>query len=362
MKEKLGILTFHRAQNYGAVLQAYALSECINKLGKYEAEVIDYRSKAIEDTYKPFHVVGNKTIKNIIIMLLTARASREKKRKFDQFRSKYLKMSKNSYSREEMAETLKYYSTFITGSDQVFNDVCAGFDATYFLDFVNNSSKKNSYAASFGFSEIPEDKKAIYKKRLEDFNKLSVRENAAKTIVKDLLNRDAQVNIDPTFLLEKKEWEKIAVKPKENKYILVYLLQPSETIFEHVRKLSELTGCKPILMHLHFFKNNGIKQITTASPEEYLGYFKYADYIVTNSFHGTAFSIIFHKKFMTEYQTTAAARNSRQENLLRTFGLLDRVLSDQHGIDEITKEIDYTQVEELIEAERKNAIEFIKEI
>lgn len=362
MKEKLGILTFHRAQNYGAVLQAYALSECINQMGKYDAEVIDYKSKDIEDTYKPFHVVGDKTIKNIIIMLLTANASRIKKIKFDQFRNKYLKMSEKSYTRNEIADISNQYSTFITGSDQVFNDVCAGFDPTYFLDFVNDSSKKNSYAASFGFSKIPDDKVDIYKQRLQDFNRLSVRENAAKEIVRELLNRNAEVHIDPTFLLNQKEWEKLAVKPKEEKYILIYLLQPTETIFEHVRKLSKITGCKPILMHLHFFKNNGIKQVTTASPEEYLGYFKYADYIVTNSFHGTAFSIIFHKKFMTEYQTTAAARNSRQENLLKTFGLLDRVVSKEHEIDEILQEIDYENVEQLIEKERKNAIEFIKKI
>ncbi len=363
---KIGIITFHRALNYGAVLQAYALSETISQIDSaVDAEVIDYRSPYIEGGYKPFTIVGETNIKNIIIALLTMRGRIVKRKKFDQFASKYVRISKKSYRREQLTEANEEYQSFITGSDQVFNDVCTGFDKSYFLDFVSQDLKKNSYAASFGFERIPNGLENDYKMLLQNFNRLSVREEAGKKIIYDLLGRESYLHIDPTFLLGKDEWSKVAVKPKETKYILVYLLQPSKTIFDFVDKLSKKTGCTPLLMHLHFFKPNGIKQIVTAGPDEFLGYFANAEYVVTNSFHGTAFSTIFNKKFFVEYQTTAAARNSRQKNLLQLLGLENRVISkdtEAELLNNLDAPIDYTNVEKIISKEREKSKDYLEQI
>lgn len=362
---RIGILTFHRALNYGAVLQAYALSETLSRNEDIQAEIIDYRCKYIEDCYKPLVIVGGINIKNAIIAILTMRSRIVRRKKFDHFLNNALKKSENHYSRAELAGINDVYDCFITGSDQVFNDVCTGMDKSYFLDFVANSEKKFSYAASFGFEQIPSQYRDLYKQLLSDFEDISVREEAGRGIVRDLLGREVRVNIDPVFLLGREDWKKIAKKPKENNYILLYLLQPSESIIQFAKNLSRKTGCKILLMHLHFFKPNGIKQITNAGPEEFLGYFENASYVVTNSFHGTAFSVIFHKQFFVEYQTTAAARNSRQQNLLKMLGLTDRVITietEKELLLNADDPIDFDAAFQRIKMEQKCSEEYLREL
>lgn len=358
---QIGILTFHRALNYGAVLQAYALSETLNQEEGIDAEIVDYRCQFIEDCYKPLAIVGPHNIKNFIIAVLTMPSRIARRKKFDNFLEKNLRKSDVVYSKDMLSSSNSKYDFFVTGSDQVFNNVCAGMDTAYFLDFVESDRKKNSYAASFGFDQIPSGLTEQYKSLLKSFNRLSVREEVGKKIIQDLLHRDAFVNIDPVFLLSADKWRQISQKPVQNNYILVYLLQPSESIIEFVRNLASKTGCTPLLMHLHFFKNNGITQISTASPEEFLGYFANAKYVVTNSFHGTAFSVIFHKQFFVEYQTTAAARNSRQKNLLEMVQLTDRVIDQTTANDLLEnrdKLIDFSVADQKIEEEVKKSKQF----
>ena len=202
---KIGIITFHRAVNYGAVLQAYALQHALEGLGA-QAEILDYRNRYIESCYDPYSLKGNK-LKALAKIALLGGVRRKKNEAFRSFNKKYLRLSEAVYKdSEQLAGAEKFYDAFITGSDQVWNTSCADFDPAYFLTFVKDKKKKNSYAASFGLSEIPKEYEAEYKKRLAGYRQISVREAQGRALVKELTGRDVPVVLDPTLLLTEKDW------------------------------------------------------------------------------------------------------------------------------------------------------------
>ena len=319
---RIGIITFHRAINYGAVLQTYALQKYLN-ISNYDAEVIDYRCEHMENFYKTF-TIKDKSVKQIIRGMLNFKNTYKKKREFYRFLDQNVRMSTEVYDKFNIDKANLRYDKFITGSDQVFNFACSNFDKTYFLQFVKNCDNKLSYAASFGMKEIPDSYVKDYKSLLSTFSELSIRENAGQQIVKKLTGKDSELSVDPVFLLTAEEWEKLAKKPKLKNYILIYKLNTSNLIFDFARKLSKLTGRKIVALNFDVvdqMKTPDIKGVYSASVEEFLGYIKYADYVVTNSFHGTAFSIIFHKEFYVEALQKDFKPNDRVESLLCLTGL-----------------------------------------
>ena len=145
------------------------------------------------------------------------------------FRHEFITESEKA-DRNNLVDIGKKYDIVVAGSDQVFNDVCTKFDETYFLDFVPDK-KKYSYAASFGFKELPKEREEDYKRRLEGFQQLSIREESGCDIVRNLLGRESLCNIDPTFLLNRNEWEKIVVSKERKPYILVFsVLKPLKLV------------------------------------------------------------------------------------------------------------------------------------
>lgn len=314
---KIGIITFHRAINYGAALQTYALQKYLND-SNYDAEVIDYRCDHMENLYKVL-TIKNKSIKQIIRGIINFGFAYNKKNKFYKFLNHNVRISTKVYDKTNIIESNAQYDKFITGSDQVFNYACSQFDKNYFLDFVKNVEKKFSYAASFGMKIIPEQYIVEYKRLLSTFSELSIRETTGQNIVKNLLGKKTELSLDPVFLLNKEKWEQLAKKPKKEHYILIYKLNTSNLIFDFARKLSKITGAKIIALNFDLvdqLKTPDIKGVYAASVEEFLGYFKYADYVVTNSFHGTAFSVIFHKNFYVEALQKDFKPNDRVESLL----------------------------------------------
>lgn len=314
---KTGIITFHRAINYGAVLQTYALQMYLNNYG-YDAEVIDYRCDYMENFYKIFSV-KNKSIKQVIRGLMNFGYAYKKKKAFYRFLNQNVKMSAKVYNKSNIRESNYQYDKFITGSDQVFNYACSRFDKNYFLDFVESSDKKLSYAASFGMQSVHGEYVEEYKRLLSTFYELSIRETDGQQIVKNLLGKETELSVDPVFLLKAEDWERLAKKPKMEHYILIYKLNTSNLIFDFARKLAKLTGAKIVALNFDVvdqIKTPDIKGLHSASIEEFLGYFKYADYVVTNSFHGTAFSVIFHKNFYVEALQKDFKPNDRVESLL----------------------------------------------
>jgi hypothetical protein len=369
---KVGTLTFHHVNNYGAALQAYALQQTILRYG-YQSEIIDYKRQNISDVFqwwknKTHSFLKGKpdrdlyTISEFLKMVFVGEGNtRDIAEPFNKFRSERLILSE-PVNKNNVKNLNDRYDLFITGSDQVWNCGRVNMDSSYMLDFVNDYTKKGSYAASFGISEIPGKYREIYERLLSDYKYLSVREPAGAVIIQNLINRNAQVVLDPTLLLTIEEWKEIASRSiEEQPYILVYQLEYSETIMKFARNLAKATGCKVRLMRKPKGKNVSEEYCTKAGPEEWLSQFLGAKYIVTNSFHGAAFSINFNKNFFVEIPSNRirGAMSSRLENLLSVFDMQHRFLVSGEN-EHMLEEIDYKPVNIRLEQLRTDSLNYLK--
>lgn len=359
-QKKIGIITFHRAINYGAILQVYALQKKIEQLGG-KCEVLDYRNDILEARHKEKSFSDIKNLKDILRYILIYRNYNKKHKKFRNFINENISLSR-VYNFEELEELSDKYDLFITGSDQVWNYSITNFDTAYFLDFVNDSVKKNSYAASFGISNIPKELKNKYYELLKDYNHMSLRELQGANIIKQLYDKEVDVVLDPTLLLNKNEWVNIANNNLiKDKYILIYAFGGSKYLMNLAKKLSDITGLKIVTISNNYKYSLNIKHIKTAGPEEFLGLFKNAEYVFTNSFHGTAFSINFNKQFFTEFLPEEHGVNSRLEDILDLFNLRNRQVKNDN-INILNSTIDYVTVNKKLAAEREKSIAFLSRI
>ena len=335
-------------------MQTYALQNTLNALG-IENEVIDFRSGMIEDLYIPFQ---KRNIKNLAFIPCL-----KKKKVFDRFLNKNITMSA-SVDRNELISSEKKYDKYITGSDQVFCKKCATDEKTYFLDFVKESSRKKSYAASIGNANLSEKEKAIYKELLENYDEVSVRENSAKEIFSNasLFDKTINVNVDPTLLLRADEWDKVRNHNMQKApYILVYTVLGEYNLLDEALKLSQKTGYRVIYLNDTMIRRKkGMKYEIAVSPEDFIGYFAEAEYVLTNSFHGTAFSIIYNKQFKVEIEAKGR-RNIRSEELLSMLGLSKRFL-EEDGIADIEDEIDWESVNRILGQEQEKSKNYLQHI
>lgn len=355
--DKIGIINFHRAPNYGAVLQAYALSETIKKLGGNPV-TLDYINISMDRAYNPKNY-NHKSIKSLLATIIIYSRLKKKNKCFEDFRIKYLDL----YEIKDL-QTLERegFIKFIVGSDQVWNYMITQFDKAYFLNFVSDFRKKNSYAASFGFDHIPDEYIDEYKELLADFNHISVREAQGAAIIMNLLNRKAEVVLDPTMLLLKDDWNKLSRTYMEKKdYILIYQLAASQSLLDFAVVLSQETKCEIVIINDAIIKKIKAKYVTGIGPQEFLSLFLNAKYIITNSFHGTAFSINLNKMFFVEMSQPTAKVNSRLENILDTFELRNRQIVNGKN-DNIFSKIDYFRINKKIEIERQKSLNYLKRI
>ena len=346
---KVGIVTFHRAINYGAVLQTYALQQFLEE-NAIHAEVIDYRSRTIEELYDVFHPFLN----NIRTLSVIPRI--KKKNGFQAFIKKFLSLSKEVHTKEELKELINDYDCFITGSDQVWCEKCAKHDQNYFLDFIKDGNMKFSYAASIGKTQFDEKTIECYKELLTQYDYISIREESSRKLLEQCGKREnVFVHVDPTLLLSADKWDRLRKrKVQKGKYILVYTVLGQYHLFEYAKKLSEKTGLPIIYLNdtmLH--RQKGMKYQVAVTPEEFVGHFAEAEYVVTNSFHGTVFSILYHKQFMVEVEAVGR-RNIRSEELLNSLGLNSRILGSENQ-DQIESKVEWKIVEQKLEEEREKS-------
>lgn len=362
---KIGIITFHQALNYGAVLQTYALQQTIKNKG-VDCEIIDYCCDQIAFCYDPVGLKKCKGKKDVLRCFPYYMRMNGRRKKFAPFIQKFLKLSV-PYDKETIGDIEKAYDAIITGSDQVFNDKCTNFDNTYFLDFITDSKKKNSYAASFGFQEVPEELVTSYKALLQDFNRISVREQEGINIVHKLIQKEAKRHVDPTLLLSGEEWKKLVSgrKPK-GKYIFVYTVQGPVHAIDYAKKLRDKTGYPIYYLHGTIQLRNirhekdDINHLYTSAPDEFVELIEGAEYVITNSFHGTVFSILFQKKFMVELETTWTF-NHRSKELLELLGLESHVMKEIN-LDSIEVDSDWNYISDYLAQEKKKANEYLEEI
>lgn len=359
---KIGIITFHNAINYGAALQAYALQNAIKKLG-YEVDIIDYNCKRINNAYSFVNKLKqSKSVKYSIYLFVKRLLPNVKKNtNVKNFINHYLKLSdycdiNNIKSFEEK------YDLFITGSDQVWNYGHTDFDKTYFLDFVTDSHKKKSYAASFGFEVLPEKYIDEYRKLLGEYDIISVREKSAVPIISELLpEKDIVVSADPSLLLDKDEWKELTkdIKNKYGDYVLVYELMPSESLREYARKIARGKNYSVICLSDKIMNIPGVKCLYGVSPRMFLSLIQNAKAVCTNSFHGTAFSVNFNTPVCIELlKDEMAVLNSRITDLIDMFDIKDRIISEK--IDPFNMKWDFVNKKKKEIA--KDGLQYLKKI
>lgn len=355
--KKIGILTYHDAYNYGAVLQSYALQHKLSEIFPDDkVEIIDYKCKKILPVTDFWEICKKKGVKGILHYFHMKR----RKKVYNKFVKENLELSPEYNSVKKLSEDIHNYSMVISGSDQVWNYNLNGDDDVYLQLFHRGTVRKASYAASFGLSKIDNEYVEKYRKALKEFYKISLRENSARKIVSEQLSLESEVHIDPTLLFSKEQWANFAqADVNKKKYILVYMIQYQKSVIREAEKLSKKYNL-PIIIISKGIKPIGVKykHKNFSTPQQFVGYIRDAEYVITNSFHGTVFSIIFNKNFCVELNYPKGY-NYRCYDLLKTC----RMVNENEHMDMFKSEgVDWSIVEESINVERVRCEKYLKEI
>lgn len=367
MPQKIGIMTFHRAINYGALLQTYGLYTALKRLGK-EPEIIDYHPHFMAREGK-IDCAGNSLLqkgRNLLISLVLYRSRKLQMKKFRAFLREHLKLSAPVSDLRKVGDS---YDAYITGSDQVFNREITQDDAdAYLLTFVKEPEKKFSYAASFGAAELKEAERDWYRERLASFAGISVREQSGVEIVRELTGKTAETMIDPTLLIPKEEWASLSVRYPLDKldqpYILVYKMLEKDRLYHHAQEFSRKTGLQVICIggELRMRKKYpSFTFLSDASPEQFLSLFENAAYVMTSSFHGTAFSVLFERQFVSIFPLKNT-RSDRARSLLSLLHIEDRLVDSYSEDIPMEGTIDWEGVQQRLEIERECARRYLSEI
>lgn len=364
MSKKIGILTFHRATNYGAVLQAYALVSYLNEQG-YEAKIIDYKPNDMAEIISP---ISKKNLKGVIIWLYsnlknitTLRGKYAKRKIFWEYVNATLPMT----SKVATEEDIPVLDAIIVGSDQVWSTCfTGGVDKFYFGQFDSKGAKLISYAGS-----AAEDMKGSFystsnAKLLNDFDAISVREDELQEYLqKQLCNKEIVRVLDPTLMAGRDIFDKLVkdTVPLDKPYVLIYqvIRKQDEKIQKYARQKAKELGCvvveiKDSKMYVDY--GNGYVENGWVNPTMFVALHKKSEYIITTSFHGTAFSLMFNREF--DVVSVSPEVDSRAKALLHQLKLDERMVSLPCQITH--KPLIYKEVNEIMDELRKPSREFLK--
>lgn len=383
---KIGIITYIKDDNYGEELQAFALQHFLNTHG-YDAEVIDLekrvkdlsRSKdtilpAIKNRFKVYGwkaplSIGSKFIE-VVKKNIHNSQNKEYKVKFHQlfldFFDQYTKHSDKYYTLEEIRETVNLpYDTYIAGSDQIWNYMHTDFLDVFFLEFAKKfNARRISYAASISVPKIPDEMKNTYQRLIDNIQYLSVRELQGAQLLKEVCGKEAKVVLDPTLLLDKTEWMKyVGQNPLKNeKYVLVYTLSGSKYIKQLAKNIAYNIKCNKIVFIISnesFIYENARKKQVIIAPTEWVGLMSEATYVVTDSFHGTAFSINFNRPFTT-LVNPVSNMNTRVMSILEITQLKNRIIFDDgSNLMPSSLHIDFSNANKIIQEWKDKSIQFL---
>ena len=363
---RTGLITFHFAHHYGAQLQALATMKAIQGLG-HECQIIDYRLPHTTRTNQIFK--KSRAVRDMASDAHTAlhyAAFQRRFQRFEDFVAQEMELSPQRYtSFAQLREGPPAYDVYVSGSDQIWNPYIfqdKQFDPAFLLDFVKEG-RRIAYAPSLGVPQLPEDKAAELKRFLEPFSALSVREKRGQVLVREAAGRQAKVVLDPTLLLNGDDWGKLAAPPQhQGPYILCYFVSDPGEAAPYALALSKRTGWPIVQLAGARRKIEGAREMVfDAGPREFLGLFQHASAVVTNSFHGAAFSLQFKKDFFTSMSPKERREPtfSRIYSLLSRLGCADRII----GLDTtapIDAKMDYDQVYERLEAARADSLAYLK--
>lgn len=361
MNTKIGIVTFHRANNYGAVLQNLALVHMLQHMCPgAEVKTIDYRCPRLEQPYekKPFDVETHNIARRIYNCIRAKMANPgylRLKSEFDSFRKRYLNMT-DAYSEESLLNKDLNFDLYITGSDQVWNKKIVGEEDKVFSLAFAKGKRAISYAASAGSVELLSD---ATMNAISQLSAISVREQDLQSVLSRSLNQQVQLVVDPVFLLTRKTWEDFLPKERliKEKYIFTYSVsEKTSEVIQIAKKIAASKKCK--IVHLDLSLKYGLrgKNMYGAAPLEFVQLIRDAEQMVVSSFHAVAFSIIFGKKFIV---VPTEKTSSRIEHLLELAGLKGCIVSSYKEFISNRMVSQYTDCV-VLENERKRSLDYLK--
>ena len=353
--KKIAVISCYFQHNYGSMLQALATQEILNTLGySNETICIDGLKKEIHDakiTYFKSRMFSLDVIKDkwgYIRLNIAKKINRELSRNieqrdrcFDAFSASHFNLSVNYGSLLELGRHSTDYTAFLVGSDQLWlpSNIAADY---YTLSYVPNNVRKIAYATSFGVSSLPKKQAESAKKFLPRFDYLSVREKSGQKLIKNLTGLNSKLVCDPTLLLTQKQWMKLIGDKSivKERYIFCYFLGNNPLSRDCVKKLSKITGLKiAALQQLDMYIEDDSRFADIAlydvDPAGFVNLIKNAEFVCTDSFHGTVFSIIFHKRFFSFrrfVKKTTMSTNNRIDSMLNVLGAGERIIESLDAI------------------------------
>ena len=367
---KAGLVTFYHIHHYGALLQAAATERAVETLGG-ECEIVDYFVNQNNALFRKPTGLGSAAAD--VHTALHYQPLKKRYERFEKFSKDHLRITEHRFeSWEELRNTELPYDVILSGSDQIWNPKIfpdRHFDPVFFGTF--SQKRKIAYAPSFGIPKVPEEMVDELNGYLEQFSHIGVRETQGREIVREASGRNVPVVLDPTLLLTAEQWSEMANTPEgyptpadhtSGGYILCYCISKPGALGSYIRQLAEETGLPVVQLC-------GIRQkvhpkaqcIFDAGPAEFLGLFKNATYVCTNSFHGTVFSVQFQKPFFTAVAPTelAAPERSRTFSILNRLGLTRRIIGKGDTV-ELMDRIDWEDVSKKLVAARQGSLNYLR--
>ena len=369
--KKIALLTWANGENYGTSLQCYALQKTIGT--EYDCSVIDIPlisvpvwKKLLCNPVKSGCIILRRKI-NLFFgkVPLAYEGQKERHENFVQFRNTHFNFSGRYDSNKKLANLNDEYESFVCGSDQIWNPFL--FDSRYFLDFVSDNKKKIAYAPSFGTEHIDSSENAAKIIPLvRDFAFLSCREESGSAWLSEKTGRNVPCVLDPTLLLQKGEWLKIANEkyPRPSHYIFCYFLGKNERYLTAVFDFAKKNALKVVLIPI--YKKDFLRKCVVprdVGPCEFLSLINHADFVCTDSFHGCCFSVLFEKPFAPFLRFSAddkKSQNARVLDFLKKLGLENLLYSTENDLDTIfASPIDFSSVNAVLEAEQKKSLFYL---
>lgn len=362
--KKIGIVTIW-SNNYGSVLQAFALQTIIERLG-YQVEIIQhYRDPLKKETQSRIKQILQSSPSFLIEYAMNYKRNRMLHQGYADFKSSRLKISREAYYQDsDFTDLASRYDAIVVGSDMLWSYDFKDNWPFYFASFAP-SEKIVTYAPSFGKNDLSKEEIELCKPMISRIVHLSCREEAGVSFIKEQFGLAAEHVIDPTLLLSGEEWSHLlGDMPRlvKKDYILTYVFRGScqngrEELFEQFNSMKD----KQLLFingQEGEFKNNIYNGYF--SPAEYVNLFRDADFIVTDTFHGLMFSLIFNKPFIVLDKSSFGVSSDRQQSTLKTYGLEDRFVTPDIIVSDELRQLDYTTIEQKINANRKKSINYLK--
>ncbi|WP_317466996.1 polysaccharide pyruvyl transferase family protein [Bacteroides hominis] len=362
-KTTVGIITMHKVLNFGSALQSYALLQKLNNIG-VNGTIIDYQFPT------PPKVTLKSVLRNFIKEIYTGFSNKKKRDRFKHFYKKYYNLTPQCYhSPQELSDANLNFNVFVAGSDQIWNPININDDVSFFLSFAPQNAKKISYSSSFATDTIPDKFKDLYAKYLKQFAAISVREQSGVSVVKELIRENASVVCDPTLLLDKTDYLKLisdSIYNKNNEsfilaYILKYAYDPYPYVNDILNKVQQkLNNMKIIFLDRPKTTGNlkNFEIIDDAGPLEFISLISQAKFVVTTSFHGTAFCLNLETPFISVIKDRGGF-DSRMSSLLQMVGADDRMI-EYNSKDDFELSCDFIKIRENINKFREESAEYLR--